>query len=70
MNLPVYYEYKDDSVTDKQEIEFKYNQEYKNILDLYVNNSCTKPSMLGSKTVENSMSEFALGKVAMIQNGN
>lgn len=59
-----------DSVTDKQEIEFKYNQEYKNILDLYVNNSCTKPSMLGSKTVENSMSEFALGKVAMIQNGN
>ena len=26
--------------------------------------------MLGSKTVENSMSEFALGKVAMVQNGN
>ena len=70
MNLPGFYEYKDDNASDKKEIDFKYNQEYKNILDLYVNNSCTKPSMLGSKTVENSMSEFALGKVAMVQNGN
>lgn len=68
VNVPGFYEYKDDNTSDKAEFEFKYNQEYKNILDLYVNNSCTKASMLGSKTVENSMSEFALGKVAMVQN--
>ncbi len=26
--------------------------------------------MVGAKTVEGSMAEFALGKVAMVQNGN
>lgn len=70
MNIPVYYEYSDDGVSDKAEIEFSYNKEFKNIFDLYINNSCTEPSMLGSKSVEDSMSEFALGKVAMVQNGN
>ncbi|MBR1866841.1 MAG: ABC transporter substrate-binding protein [Lachnospiraceae bacterium] len=70
MNLPIYYEYKDAGVSDEEEITFSYNEQYKNIFDLYINNSCTEPSMLGSKTVQDSMSEFALGQVAMIQNGN
>lgn len=70
MDLPIYYEYKDAGVSDEAEITFSYNEQYKNIFDLYINNSCTEPSMLGSKTVEDSMSEFALGKVAMVQNGN
>ena len=43
---------------------------FKNIFDLYLNNSCTEPSMVGSKNVEESMAEFATGNVAMIQNGN
>lgn len=70
MNVPIYYEYKDANVVDEQEITFSYNPNFKNIFDLYINNSCTEPAMLGSKTVEDSMSEFALGKVAMVQNGN
>lgn len=70
MNLPIYYEYKDDNVTDKKEITFNYSDQFKSILDLYMDNSCTEKAMLGSKTVEDSMSEFALGKVAMVQNGN
>ena len=70
MNLPIYYEYLDAGVKDEDEITFKYNEEFKQIFDLYLNNSCTEPAMLGAKTVQDSMSEFALGKVAMIQNGN
>ena len=35
---------------------------YKNIFDLYINNSTCKPALLGSKTVSDSMAEFALGK--------
>jgi raffinose/stachyose/melibiose transport system substrate-binding protein len=70
MNLPIYYEYKDANVTDEKEISFKYSNNYKNIFDLYLNNSCKEASMVGSKTVSDSMAEFALGKVAMVQNGN
>lgn len=70
MNLPVYYEYADAKSTDMKEIEFSYADNYKNIFDLYTQNSATEPALLGAKSVENSMSEFALGKVAMVQNGN
>lgn len=69
-NLPVYYEYQDDGVSDKTDLEFKYNENFKNIFDLYLNNSCTEPGLVGSKTVEDSMAEFALGQTAMVQNGN
>lgn len=69
-NLPIYYEYKDAGVSDMDKIEFSYNKNFKNIFDLYLNNSCTEPGLIGSKTVEDSMSEFALGKTAMVQNGN
>lgn len=69
-NVPVYYEYQDDNVSDKTDLAFKYNENFKNIFDLYLNNSCTEPGLVGSKTVEDSMAEFALGKTAMVQNGN
>ena len=69
-NLPVYYEYKDKDVKDLDKIDFKYADQYKNIFDLYINNSTCKPTLLGSKTVSDSMAEFALGKCAMVQNGN
>lgn len=70
MNVPVYYEYEEDNVSDKTELEFTYSDEYKNIFDLYLNNSCTDAKLLGSKSVDDSMAEFALGNVAMVQNGN
>ena len=43
---------------------------YRNIFDLYLNNSVTAKGLLGSKSVDDSMAEFALGRVAMVQNGN
>ena len=77
-NVPFYYEFAenvnfDNSILaglDAKTIDFKYGQNYKNIFDLYINNSCTAPAMLSSKSVDDSMAEFALGKVAMVQNGN
>lgn len=69
-NLPIFYEYRDDNVGDKAEIDFTYSDNFKNIFDLYLTDSLTDPKMIGAKTVEDSMAEFALGKVAMVQNGN
>lgn len=69
-NIPVYAEYKDKDVDDLKEIDFTYADNFKNTFDLYLNNSSTEPTMLGSKGVNDSMAEFALGQVAMVQNGN
>ncbi len=69
-NIPVFYEYRDDNVGDKAELEFTYSENYKNIFDLYLNNSVIEPAMVSSKSINDSMAEFALGKSAMVQNGN
>ena len=69
-NIPVYYELKDKGVSDTDELEFTYSDNYKNIFDLYINNSTCAPTLLGSKAVTDSMAEFALGECAMVQNGN
>ena len=73
-NIPVYYEFEDKDVdlsTDETaNIEFKYSENFKNIFDLYINNSVSDKKVLGSKIVDESMSEFALGQCAMVQNGN
>lgn len=69
-NIPVFYEYDEEGVTDKQEIAFSYNENYKNVFDLYLTNSTVEPSLTPSKTVTDSMQEFATGKAAMVQNGN
>lgn len=74
-NVPIYYEFKNNNVdlsdpASTMEISFEYGQNFKDIFDLYINNSCTDPKLLGSKQVNDSMAEFALGKVAMVQNGN
>ncbi len=76
MNIPLYYEFGRGSSSaiincfHSAELEFSYADNYKNIFDLYIDNSCTDKSSLGSKTVDDSMKEFALGDVAMVQNGN
>ena len=69
-NLPVYYEFSAKGIADEAELDFSYEENFKNIFDLYINNSCTAREQLGSKTVADSMKEFALGKAAMVQNGN
>ena len=78
-NLPLYYEFKDkagengdvlQAGLDSDTIDFKYNENFKNIYDLYTNNSVSEKGVLGNKSVDDSMAEFALGDCAMVQNGN
>jgi len=77
-NMPMYYEFLDDNkdqstvltALEADEIDFRYSDNFKNIFDLYLNNSITRSTLLGSKSVADSMAEFALGQVAMVQNGN
>ncbi len=77
-NLPLYYEFNDNAEYDNtvlsglasNEIAFKYGDNFRGIFDLYLNNSVTAKGLLGSKSVDDSMAEFALGRVAMVQNGN
>ena len=69
-NLPINAEYEANGVSDMEEITFSYNENFKKIFDLYLNNSTAEAKMLGSKGVSDSMAEFALGQCAMVQNGN
>jgi raffinose/stachyose/melibiose transport system substrate-binding protein len=73
-NVPVFYEWRDNKVDiasdATKEIKFQYSDNFKNIFDLYLKNSVTDPKLLGSKSVDDSMAEFALGQSAMVQNGN
>ena len=73
-NIPVYYEFNENNIDLSGEatktINFKYSENFKNIFDLYINNSTTDKKVLGSKIVDESMAEFALGQCAMVQNGN
>lgn len=76
-SVPVYYEMKDDedgstilSTLEKKDIDFDYSQNFRKVLDMYLNNSVTQKGLLSGKTVDNAMAEFALGKAAMVQNGN
>lgn len=77
-NVPLYYEFSENKSFDdptlaglgSSEIKFSFNENFKNVFDLYINNSGTAKNLIGSKSVNDSMAEFALGKVAMVQNGN
>lgn len=78
LNIPLYYElrdsedYKDPTIAglNAKEIAFRYSQNFREIFDLYTNNSISEKGILGSKSTSDSMAEFALSRVAMVQNGN
>ncbi len=77
-NIPLYYEFNEKAGSksvlnvglEAKNIDFKYADKYKNIFDLYIDNSCSQRGILGSKSVDDSMADFALGNCAMVQNGN
>ena len=72
MNIPLYWEWGADVDINGAVPEFSFAnaENFKNILDLYLNNSVIEPSLVGTRTVDDSMAEFALGQCAMIQNGD
>lgn len=69
-NMPLYFEYKDDGVTDKEEIEGTYLPNYRDIFDLYITDSTTPSADLASKTADDSEREFTSGQAVFFQNGS
>ncbi len=78
VNVPLYYEFLKKAPETSpvltglaaETLDFTYNENFKDLMDLYTNNSLTPKTLLGSKSVDDSMAEFALGQCAMVQNGN
>ncbi|MEE8807842.1 MAG: ABC transporter substrate-binding protein [Lactimicrobium sp.] len=68
-NLPIYYEYKDAGVDDEDELKGTYLPNYKNVWDLYINNSTIDPSQLSTATGDQSESEFVNQQAVFFQNG-
>ena len=70
-NMPLWKEFGDIlTTTEASSFEFTYNENYKALWDLYLDNSTTPKGMVSAKTDADSMAEVALGQCAMVQNGN
>ena len=69
-NMPLYYEFRDDNVTmQPATITGKYMDNFKNIWDLYINDSAADPATLSTSTKDESCAEFTSGKAVFYQNG-
>jgi len=69
-NLPIYFEYQADGIGSTAEIKGTYLDNYKNIWDLYINNSTCEPAELAAKTGDDSRNEFLAGEAVFFQNGS
>ena len=69
-NLPIYFEYQADGIGTTTEIKGTYLDNYRNIWDLYINNSTCAPAELSAKTGDDSRNEFLEGKAVFYQNGS
>ena len=69
-NLPIYYEYKADGIGSTDAIKGTYLDNYKNIFDLYINNSTCDPKDLAGKTGDDSRNEFLNSEAVFFQNGS
>ena len=69
-NLPIYFEYQDEGITSTDAIKGTYLDNYKNIFDLYINNSTCAPTELAGKTADDSRNEFLAGEAVFYQNGS
>ena len=70
-HIPVYYEYRDQNTEEEPPtISGKYMDNFKNIFDLYLKDSTTKPSQLSSATMDDSNSEFSTKQAVFLQNGS
>ena len=69
-NLPIYFEYQADGIGTTEAIKGTYLDNYKNIFDLYINNSTCDPKDLAGKTGDDSRNEFLNGEAVFFQNGS
>ena len=69
-NMPLYYEFRDDNVTAQPAtITGAYLENYRNIWDLYINNSAASKTSLTTATGDESQAEFGTGKAVFWQQG-
>ena len=69
-NLPIYFEYQADGIGTTTEIKGDYLDNYRQIWDLYINNSTCEPAELSAKTGDDSRNEFLNGEAVFFQNGS
>ena len=69
-NLPIYFEYQADGINNTDAIKGTYLDNYKDIFDLYINNSTCDPAALYGKTGDDSRNEFLAGEAVFFQNGS
>ena len=69
-NLPIYFEYQEDGIGSSPAIKGTYLDAYKNIFDIYINNSTCDPKELSGKTGDESEAEFLNGEAVFFQNGS
>jgi raffinose/stachyose/melibiose transport system substrate-binding protein len=69
-NLPIYFEYQADKIGTTTAIKGTYLENYKNIWDLYINNSTVDPKELSAMKGEDAVAEFVGGKAVFYQNGS
>ena len=69
-NLPIYFEYQADGINNTDAIKGTYLDNYKNIFDLYINNSTCDPAELAGKTGDDSRNEFLNNEAVFYQNGS
>ena len=69
-NMPLYYQFTKNKVNGQpSSITYDYVDNFRNIFDLYISDSTTPVSQLSTKTGEDAVYEFALGKAVFYQNG-
>ena len=68
-NLPIYYEYQKDGIENTDAIKGTYLDNYRNIWNLYINNSTTSCKQLSTKTGDDAVAEFVTEKAVFYQNG-
>ena len=69
-NLPIYFEYQTDGISSTDAIKGTYLSDYRNMWDLYINNSTCDPAELSAKTGDDSRNEFLASEAVFFQNGS
>ena len=69
-NLPIYFEYQADGIGTTTEIKGSFLDNYRQIWDLYINNSTCAGAELSAKTGDDSRNEFLNGEAVFFQNGS
>lgn len=69
-NLPIYFEYQADGIGSTDAIKGTYLDNYRDMWDLYINNSTCDPAELVAKTGDDSRNEFLAGEAVFFQNGS